>query len=314
MAARRGRALDGRESSSCARSATAGCPRRRSARLLGFDLVEVEPGHAVFEITPGEQHYNPIGVVHGGTCHDAARLGDGLRGADADAGGRRLHHARSEDQPGAADYLGNREAARDRQGRCTSASASRPPRAARGRRRASSTRTPPRHADSLDRDPEDGQRIAARFFRPQGEPQGSVLIVPAMGCDAGLLPAIRELAGKTGVQCRDLRLPRHRAVAAERSARLQGRHLRLGAARLRRDDRCAARGRSTGSATASAGRYCRSFRTANPSARRLLARELAPDPADGLVAVVRRDAARAVRCGATSRANRCARWATSRKA
>jgi uncharacterized protein (TIGR00369 family) len=35
-------------------------------RLLGFDLVEVEPGHAVFEVTPGEQHYNPIGVVHGG--------------------------------------------------------------------------------------------------------------------------------------------------------------------------------------------------------------------------------------------------------
>ena len=34
--------------------------------LLGFRLVEVEPGHAVFEITPGEQHYNPIGVVHGG--------------------------------------------------------------------------------------------------------------------------------------------------------------------------------------------------------------------------------------------------------
>jgi len=36
------------------------------ARLLGFDLVEVEPGDAVFEVTPGEQHYNPIGVVHGG--------------------------------------------------------------------------------------------------------------------------------------------------------------------------------------------------------------------------------------------------------
>ena len=36
------------------------------AVLLGFDLVEVEPGHAVFELTPGEQHYNPIGVVHGG--------------------------------------------------------------------------------------------------------------------------------------------------------------------------------------------------------------------------------------------------------
>src|SRR5947207_8257092 len=36
------------------------------AQLLGFRLAEVEPGHAVFEITPGEQHYNPIGVVHGG--------------------------------------------------------------------------------------------------------------------------------------------------------------------------------------------------------------------------------------------------------
>ena len=36
------------------------------ARLLGFELVEVEPGHAVFEVVPGERHYNPIGVVHGG--------------------------------------------------------------------------------------------------------------------------------------------------------------------------------------------------------------------------------------------------------
>lgn len=36
------------------------------ARLLGFRLVDVEPGLAVFEVTPGEQHYNPIGVVHGG--------------------------------------------------------------------------------------------------------------------------------------------------------------------------------------------------------------------------------------------------------
>jgi uncharacterized protein (TIGR00369 family) len=36
------------------------------AQLMGFELVEVEPGHAVFECTPGEQHYNPIGVVHGG--------------------------------------------------------------------------------------------------------------------------------------------------------------------------------------------------------------------------------------------------------
>ena len=36
------------------------------AQLMGFRLTEVEPGHAVFECMPGEQHYNPIGVVHGG--------------------------------------------------------------------------------------------------------------------------------------------------------------------------------------------------------------------------------------------------------
>ena len=36
------------------------------AELLGFKLVAVDTGHAVFEVMPGEQHYNPIGVVHGG--------------------------------------------------------------------------------------------------------------------------------------------------------------------------------------------------------------------------------------------------------
>jgi uncharacterized protein (TIGR00369 family) len=36
------------------------------AKLLGFTLVEADTGHAVFEVLPGEQHYNPIGVVHGG--------------------------------------------------------------------------------------------------------------------------------------------------------------------------------------------------------------------------------------------------------
>jgi uncharacterized protein (TIGR00369 family) len=36
------------------------------AALLGFALVEVEPGHAVFEGLPRFEHYNPIGVVHGG--------------------------------------------------------------------------------------------------------------------------------------------------------------------------------------------------------------------------------------------------------
>jgi acyl-coenzyme A thioesterase PaaI-like protein len=39
------------------------------AQLLGFSLVEVEPGHAVFECTPGERHYNPIAE---GRLEDAA--------------------------------------------------------------------------------------------------------------------------------------------------------------------------------------------------------------------------------------------------
>src|SRR4051794_27612190 len=36
------------------------------ARLLGFDLLEAEPGRALFAATPGQRHYNPIGSVHGG--------------------------------------------------------------------------------------------------------------------------------------------------------------------------------------------------------------------------------------------------------
>ena len=36
------------------------------ATLLGMEIVEVEEGRALFAITPGEQHYNPIGLVHGG--------------------------------------------------------------------------------------------------------------------------------------------------------------------------------------------------------------------------------------------------------
>ena len=38
------------------------------ARVLGMRLVKVEEGEAAFELTPAEQHYNPIGVVHGGVA------------------------------------------------------------------------------------------------------------------------------------------------------------------------------------------------------------------------------------------------------
>src|SRR5918997_1203836 len=35
-------------------------------RTMGFRLVEVEPGRAVFEGEPGEHLLNPLGGVHGG--------------------------------------------------------------------------------------------------------------------------------------------------------------------------------------------------------------------------------------------------------
>ena len=35
-------------------------------KLLDYRLSRVAHGEAVFECAPGEQHYNPIGVVHGG--------------------------------------------------------------------------------------------------------------------------------------------------------------------------------------------------------------------------------------------------------
>ena len=36
------------------------------AETLGFDLIAVEKGKAVFEGMPGFRHYNPLGTVHGG--------------------------------------------------------------------------------------------------------------------------------------------------------------------------------------------------------------------------------------------------------
>jgi uncharacterized protein (TIGR00369 family) len=46
--------------------------------LLDFQLVDVAVGRASFSASPGEQHYNPIGVVHGGF---AATLLDSAMGA-----------------------------------------------------------------------------------------------------------------------------------------------------------------------------------------------------------------------------------------
>jgi uncharacterized protein (TIGR00369 family) len=40
--------------------------KRGIGRTLDFTAVEVEPGRVVFEGRPNEDHYNPIGTVHGG--------------------------------------------------------------------------------------------------------------------------------------------------------------------------------------------------------------------------------------------------------
>ena len=41
-------------------------PRPPFMQLIGFGLVEVESGRAVFAGTPALRHYNPLGTVHGG--------------------------------------------------------------------------------------------------------------------------------------------------------------------------------------------------------------------------------------------------------
>ena len=42
------------------------------ARLIGFDLVSVEPGKSVIEFQATEAHQNPMGTLHGGILCDIA--------------------------------------------------------------------------------------------------------------------------------------------------------------------------------------------------------------------------------------------------
>jgi uncharacterized protein (TIGR00369 family) len=41
-------------------------PQPPISEILGFHLIEVEAGRAIFEGLPEFRHYNPIGTVHGG--------------------------------------------------------------------------------------------------------------------------------------------------------------------------------------------------------------------------------------------------------
>jgi uncharacterized protein (TIGR00369 family) len=36
------------------------------SRLMNFWMVSADPGEVVFECEPGEYHYNPLGMIHGG--------------------------------------------------------------------------------------------------------------------------------------------------------------------------------------------------------------------------------------------------------
>ena len=42
------------------------------ARLLGFVLKSIEPGHAIFEMEADDRHHNPMGTLHGGVYCDLA--------------------------------------------------------------------------------------------------------------------------------------------------------------------------------------------------------------------------------------------------
>jgi uncharacterized protein (TIGR00369 family) len=47
-------------------------------RLIGFQLIAVEAGHATFSLDAGEQHHNPMGTLHGGILCDVADVAMGL--------------------------------------------------------------------------------------------------------------------------------------------------------------------------------------------------------------------------------------------
>jgi uncharacterized protein (TIGR00369 family) len=52
-------------------------PQAPVAKLIGFELVSVEPGTAVMELQTTEAHRNPMGTLHGGILCDIA---DGAMG------------------------------------------------------------------------------------------------------------------------------------------------------------------------------------------------------------------------------------------
>jgi uncharacterized protein (TIGR00369 family) len=48
------------------------------SKLVGFHLMSVEDGKAVFELEAGPQHANPMGTLHGGVLCDVADAAMGI--------------------------------------------------------------------------------------------------------------------------------------------------------------------------------------------------------------------------------------------
>lgn len=53
-------------------------PNAPVADLVGFRVVEAEPGRAIFEMEAGPQHANPMGTLHGGILCDIADAAMGI--------------------------------------------------------------------------------------------------------------------------------------------------------------------------------------------------------------------------------------------
>jgi uncharacterized protein (TIGR00369 family) len=57
---------------------TGEAPQPPVGRLIGFDLVSVEPGNAVIDFQATEAHRNPMGTLHGGILCDIADAAMGM--------------------------------------------------------------------------------------------------------------------------------------------------------------------------------------------------------------------------------------------
>jgi uncharacterized protein (TIGR00369 family) len=53
-------------------------PNAPVADLVGFRVVEAEPGRAIFEMEAGPQHATPMGTLHGGILCDIADAAMGI--------------------------------------------------------------------------------------------------------------------------------------------------------------------------------------------------------------------------------------------